>query len=126
MTFHSILFERAENDRPKATLEAPVFFVDLNLDQIIDAITAGREEYHLKPFFYTSLHDIDAITYRHEILRDLEKATLFAHIQSFAQKMRSMREYLAQAGKLAYRYQRERWFVDAVERYCEAVGSSNE
>src|SRR6266702_554803 len=92
MTFHSILFERTEDIIQQETLEAPDFFVDLNLDQIIDAITAGRQEYNLKPFFYTSLHDIDAITYRHEILRELD-----------------------------YTSQKQRWFVDAVEMYCDAV-----
>ena len=121
MTFHSILFERTEDSIKQETLEAPAFFVDLNLDQVIDAITAGRQEYHLKPFFYTPLHDIDAITYRHEILRDLENHLLFEHIQAFAQKMRVMREHLAQADKLYYTYQKERWFVDAVEMYCDAV-----
>ena len=75
MTFHSILFERTEDSIKKETLEAPDFFVDLNLDQIIDAITAGKQEYHLKPLFYTSLNDIDAIEYRHEIMRDLENAS---------------------------------------------------
>ena len=61
MTFHSILFEATEDSNKRETHQAPVFFTDLNLDQIIDAITAGKEEYNLKPFFYTSLHDIDAI-----------------------------------------------------------------
>ncbi len=121
MTFHSILFERTEDNRKKETLEAPFFFVDLNLDQIIDAITADRQEYNLKPFFYTSLNDIDAITYRHEIMRDLENHILFEHIQSFAQKMRAMRQHLTQADKLYYKYQKERWFLDVVEIYCEAV-----
>ena len=121
MTFHSILFEGTEDSRKKETLEAPDFFVDLNLDQIIDAITAGRQEYNLKPFFYTPLNDIDAITYRHEIMRDLENKTLFERIRSFAQQMHAIREYLAQAEKLRYKYQKERWFVDAVEMYCDAV-----
>ncbi len=61
MTFHSILFETTDDSTQKETLEAPAFFVDLNLDQIIDAITAGKQEYNLKPFFYTSLKDIAAI-----------------------------------------------------------------
>ena len=51
MTFHSILFERTEDSRTNEPLEAPAFFVDLNLDQMIDAITAGRQGYTLKPFF---------------------------------------------------------------------------
>lgn len=121
MTFQSILFKRTEDSMKKEILEAPTFFVDLNLDQIIDAVTAGRQEYNLKPFFYISLNDIDAIKYRHEIFRDLEDKNLFANIKSFAQKMRAMREHLAQADKLYYKYQKERWFLNAVDIYCDAV-----
>ncbi|QGP93803.1 DNA mismatch repair protein MutS [Neomoorella glycerini] len=121
MTFQSILFKKTEDGIIKETLEAPIFFVDLNLDQIIDTITAGKEEYNLKPFFYTSLNDIDAINYRHEIMQDLENKTFFEHIKSFTQKMRTMREHLTQADKLYYKYQKERWFLDAVEIYCDAV-----
>ena len=61
MTFHSILFERPEDGAKEEILEAPAFFVDLNLNQIVDAITAGKETYNLKPLFYTSLNGIDAI-----------------------------------------------------------------
>jgi len=121
MTFCSILFEKTEDGVEKETLEAPVFFVDLNLDQIIDAVTASKQEYNLKPFYYTSLNDIDAIRYRHEIFRDLENKNLFENIKSFAQKMRAMREHLAQVDKLHYKYQKERWFLEAVEIYCDAV-----
>lgn len=121
MTFHSILFERIGHSTKEETTDAPVFFTDLNLDQIIDAITAGRQEYNLKPFFYTSLKDIDAIKYRQEIMRDLEDKSLFEHIKSFAQKMCAMREHLAQADKLYYKYQKESWLVDAIEIYGNAV-----
>jgi len=121
MTFHSILFERTEDSIRTETLEAPIFFVDLNLDQIVDAITAGKQEYDLKPFFYAPLSDVDAIRYRHEIFRDLENGTLFEYIKSFAQKMHAMRQHLAQADKLYYKFQKERGFLDAVEIYCDAV-----
>lgn len=121
MTFQSILFENNEDYTEEGPREAPNFFGDLNLDQIIDAITAGKQEYRLQPFFYTPLGSIDAITYRHDIMRDLEQQTLFEQIQAFAHKLRAMREHLTQAGKLYYKYQKERWFLDAVELYCDAV-----
>ncbi len=121
MTFHSILFERPEDSIKTEPLEAPGFFVDLNLDQIVDAITAGKPEYNLKPFFYAPLHDIDAITYRHEIMQDLENKILFENIKSFAYRMRIMRKHLTQADKLYYKYQKESWFLDAVDIYCDAI-----
>ena len=93
----------------------------MNLDQIIDAITTGKQEYNLKPFFYTSLNDIDAINYRHEIFRDLESETLFENVKSFAQKMRAMRQHLAKTEKLYEKYHKERWFLETVKIYWDAV-----
>jgi DNA mismatch repair protein MutS len=121
MTFYSILFQRTDDNRKAETVEAPDFFVDLNLDQVIDAITTGKEQYRLQVFFYTPLHDIDTITYRHEIMRDLENTALFKHIQAFAQKMRAMRAHLTRAEKLYYKYQKDRWFLEAIQMYCDAV-----
>jgi hypothetical protein len=37
--------------------------------------------------------------------------------------MRAMREYLAQANKLYYKHQKEKWFLDAVDLYCDSVNS---
>lgn len=121
MTFRSILFQRTEDSEKAATIEEPDCFVDLNLDQVIDAITAGKQEYELKPFFYLPLNDIDAILYRHEIMRDLEHISLFELLQSFAKKMSAMHQHLAQAKKLYYAYQKDRWFLEAVAIYCDAV-----
>lgn len=120
MTF-SILFPSTEHK--KETQQAPVFFIDLNLDQIVDAITAGKEEYNLKPFFYTSLAQADTIQYRQEVMQDLEHSALFEIVKSFAAEMRAMRQHLAQADKLYYKLQKQSWFLDAVGIYCDAVAS---
>ena len=120
MTFSSILFQNTQ-DCPDAAVEAPAFFLDLNLDQVVDALTAGKQEYDLQPFFYTSLHNVNAVQYRHEVFQDLQERTLFKDILSFARKMRSMREHLVQAEKLYYQYQKESWFLEAVQIYCDAV-----
>jgi DNA mismatch repair protein MutS len=89
----------------------------------VESITASRADYNLKPFFYTPLRDVDAVHYRHAVLRDLEKDAVFESVRAFAQQMRSMREHLAQADKLHYQYQKERWFLDAVGIYGHAVGA---
>lgn len=118
-----MLYVTPKDSAPTEVNEAPPFFADLNLDQIIDAIASGKQEYNLKPFFYTSLSDENMIRYRREVFQDLESKALFEYVEAFAQKMRMMREYLAQANKLHYKYQRERWFLDAVEIYCDAISS---
>lgn len=121
MTFNSILFENPQGGIKTEPLAAPDFFGDLNLDQVIDAITAGRQEYNLKPFFYTSLQDVETIEYRHEIMRELENSTLLENIKAFAQQMMVMRRYLTMIEKLYYHYHKEGWFLEAVEIYCQAV-----
>jgi DNA mismatch repair protein MutS len=121
MVFHSILFAGAADGTQPDSPEAPDFFVDLNLDQVVETITAAKQEYNLKPFFYTSMNDIDAILYRQEVMRDLENESLYEQINSFARRMRAMRDHLAQADKLYYTRQKQRWFLDAVEIYCDAV-----
>lgn len=122
MQFQSILFEQPDEGAGLA-LQQPDFFGDLNLDQVVDAMTAGREEYELRPFFYTPLHDADAVAFRQEVLRDLEMPDVLEAVTRFAQKMRLMREHLAQVRELRYEPQKQAWFVDAVEVYCEAVRS---
>ncbi|SNX54800.1 DNA mismatch repair protein MutS [Thermoanaerobacterium sp. RBIITD] len=123
MTFQSILFLNTNDLLNKEVPSEPDFFQDLNIDQIVDAITFGRSEYNLKPFFYKTPNDIDTIKYRQEIMRDLEDNKLFECIKSFSEKFQHMRENLMQADKLYYKYQKERWFLDAVDIYCDAVAS---
>jgi DNA mismatch repair protein MutS len=121
MTSYSILFEMPEHRTTEEGLEAPGFFGDLNLDQVIDAVTAGWQEYNLKPFFYAPLKALEAVRYRHEVMQDLDGTPLFQHVRAFAQRMRDMRERLAQADKRYHPYQKERWFLEAVELYCDAT-----
>ena len=53
--FHSILFAEVQNHSDEGSQGAPDYFSDLNLDQIVDSIMAGREEYDLKSFFHLPL-----------------------------------------------------------------------
>ena len=119
--FRSILF----GDTPPAldvdSRPEPAPFRDLNLDQVTGSVTAGLDGYHLKPFFYTPLSELDLVQYRHEVFRDLDDTALLEQVGVFAAAMRRMREHLATAQKLHYPLQQERWFLEAVAAYCEAT-----
>jgi len=121
MTFHSVLFERPEDGSKDSTPRVPDFFVDLNLDQIVDAITAGREEYGLQPIFLAPLKSVDAIEYRREIMQELEDAGLRDAIQSFARMMHTMRRCRSLADNIRHKYVKAGWFLNSAEAYCEAV-----
>jgi DNA mismatch repair protein MutS len=119
--FQSILFEQPATGAAVDGLREPDFFADLNLDQVLESMTAGRKQYDLKPFFYTPLYDVAAVRYRHEVLRDLDKPAVLESVTRFAETTRRMREHLAQAEKLHYPLQKQAWFLDAAGIYCEAV-----
>jgi len=121
VSFRSILFDGSKGPAAADATEEPPFFTDLNLDQVLESLTRGREEYELRPFFYMPLHDVAAVRYRHDVLRDLEKPEVLDAIRAFAQAMRQMREHLAWVEKLRYALQKEAWFLAATETYCEAV-----
>jgi DNA mismatch repair protein MutS len=117
----SILFSEPANRLAAGNAALPDFFSDLHLDQIVDAIAAGWDEYNLKPFFNITLSSEDAIHYRHEVFQDLQIANLNDHVRRFAQSMRDVRADLKQAEKLYYPLQKDAWFLDAVATYGESV-----
>jgi len=99
----------------------PDHFVDLNLDQAVEAIIGTRQEYKLLGIFRRPLLTQDEVRYRHEVFRDLQEPTLQQALTDFATHMRKMRGCLTQAEKLYYPYQMKRWHIEAVAIYCDAV-----
>ena len=119
--FESILFANPA-DRLNTNATMPDFFVDLNLDQVVGAVTLSKRNYDLKKFFYTPLNNVDSIVYRQEVMQDIEKKEVFAAIDAFAEKMARVKRYLKMADELYYRYNKAGWFLEAVLLYGEAVG----
>lgn len=119
--FRSILVSPSAPENLAYQAEPPPFFHDLNIEPVVDGIAQGKEEYCLKPFFYTRLTSLDDIFYRQEIMRELENEMLFKHIKSFSNQMRQMRLQLTAAKNWQYKSSKQRWLLAAVETYCEAV-----
>lgn len=122
-SFHSILFDECEAWTEGDEENVPEFFDDLNLDQIVNSITTGREEYRLNRFFHLPLKRAEAVRYRQDVFRDLEDPNLLQLVRLFAEDMRIMRAHLALSEKRYYKRQKEASFFDATEIYCNAIVS---
>lgn len=123
MRFSSILYAGPEGGAQGEARTAPDCFHDLNLDQLVESVTAPWKDYDLAPFFHAPLDDLDAITYRQEVARDLEAASLMQAIKAFAEDMRRTRRLVAAAAKLRNQHEARRWFLGAVEVYCSALAA---
>lgn len=118
--FSSILFPDPTWMLAAATAAADVLR-DLNLDQVIDAIADLRKTYDLSDFFRSPLRDERPVSYRQEVMRDVEQPEIRSALDAFAGRMQLMRNHLAQAKDAYYSLERDRSFANALEQYCVAV-----
>ena len=106
---------------PDAWSDDLPLYRDVNLDQVVEAVIAGREAYELREFFYAPLDDLADIEYRQDVFRDLDGTAARTHVEAFAETMRSVRRYRQLTRKHGYEYQQKRWFLAAASDYCRAV-----
>ncbi len=121
MTEFSLLFPTSNAAASTEKTDPPEFFTDLNLDQVIDAITSQKPEYNLKSFFYTPLMDIRSIEFRQAIFQDLQDDNLLRCLKHFAEKMIFVKRYLVLSGNLYFQFHKAGWFLEAAYAYCNAV-----
>ena len=116
-----ILLGRCGGAAELAQRESPECFRDLRLDQIVAAVTAGREEYDLTSIFHAPPLRIEVVRDRHAVFRDFENPAIAACVASFAERMRDVRAALDQSRKFNYPLQTQRLHLDAIGEYCSAV-----
>ena len=119
--FESILFLNARTSVGTNVREDAHVFRDLNIDPIVDRVTLGWKEYDLASYFFTALTDLDAITYRQEVMREMEAPAVAETMATFSKRMGTTRAFLNLAETLEYKYEKERWFLAAASAYCEGV-----
>ena len=121
--FRSILFPPGlENARAERTGQ-PACFVDLNLDLVIAAVVAKRDEEVLRPIFYSTYRNEEIIRYRQAVFADLDRPEVFQIFPAFCEAMRRVRANLAYADKISYTCHRHMVVLRAIGLYCEAVVS---
>lgn len=108
----------AESD---AGSDLPACFRDLNLDQLVDDLAQGREAESVRALFARPLLGADAIRYRQDVFRDLERASWSAAVHAFGAAMQTVRDDLENARAFHHPRQRDWWRLEAVLLYCEAA-----
>jgi DNA mismatch repair protein MutS len=120
--FPSILIPSVVGESAAFATEEPSYFGDLNLDQLVASVAARRGDYRIDGYFRSPLTDETSIGYRQNVFRDLEQQTVEEAVAGFCEAMQSMRRCLGHAGdKRGYARPRQRWFLDAISIYCQAV-----
>ena len=118
--------QRPPDQETAAPPQEPGFFHDLNLDQVVAAVTADKADYELTGLYWSPLRDLDTLRYRHELFRDLDRSDIADLVRAFAgrrlvhQSRYRTREIREDDHGLQHHY-RTRFFLNAVEEYCQAV-----
>lgn len=126
--FYSIMFPTKEQHDRQVTREVPAYFHDLNLDKIIDAALETKERFELNNIFYSPVEDKEIITYRQDILREIEEKDLRKTMGDFSKTVHEIYSGLSEIRRELSSYDpslnnhlaRGRLF-DGAERYCGEV-----
>jgi DNA mismatch repair protein MutS len=126
--FRSVLFGDADAGADGDARVEPEFFRDLNLDQVVRAVVAGKDAYNLTPFFFSPLNEVEAVVYRQEVFRDLERPELYDLVERFA-KADLVAHFASQVHTMRRddrgfgHYHRARGFLNAASQYCDAIAA---
>ena len=94
----SLLFTSAADASPAGCQGAPTYFGDLNLDQLVDAVSGGDDA--LASILHRALDDVDAIEFRHQVWRDLERPDVLVALRRFTDRMVVVRRLLGVASSM--------------------------
>ncbi len=118
MVFNSILWSNGQTE--SLEVEDPDFFVDLNIDQIINGIIDKNKDYDLRPLFDTMPESIDTVRYRQDIFKDLQNPVTLSVLKEYSMRMKSVYAMLSGNERL-YQYQKQGWHLDAALMYFDSI-----
>ena len=118
--FTSILFPPGSPEEDLQTDE-PSYFRDLNLDQLVVKMCAGRPHNRLAPYFWTRVSNAVAIRYRQDVMREIEGNDVAPVIGRFVDAFRLVRQQQSLMSQVRYAWRAERCLLDAAAAYCSAV-----
>ena len=109
-----------KNDAEEAVMR-PGLYLDLNLDQIMDAVLCHETDHNLTELFYQFCPDGATVTYRQEVMRALEEPQVRGAFQAFLRSMVKAGRLLDYGATAHHAAQRDKYALDGAVLYCDAV-----
>lgn len=97
----------------------PEFFLDLNLDQIIEQIQQ-LWSWDIKKYFSYFPENEACEAYRREVFSDVKREGVWQVLNNYVNRMRERKEALYQKLKVDYELQKDVWQLWEVYDYCQA------
>jgi hypothetical protein len=121
--FQSILFPPGLETLRDEHIDEPACFVDLNLDQVIAAVVARRDEGILRPLFHSLYRNEEIVRHRQAVFADLEQPEVLRIFPAFCEAMRAVRANLGYADKISRRCHKHAVFLRAAAIYCDGIAA---
>lgn len=95
----------------------PAWAVDLRLDELADALGAGEQGDGRLARLVCPLPDADAVRYRQETFRDLERPDVAAALRDLTASVATTRRTLERAARMRHPTERDRWLLDSIDAH---------
>lgn len=117
MTFTSILDLK---ESPYKKGDRPSFYLDLNINQIIDRIRVVWGE-DVSSMYYYLPADEECETYRREVMRDVKLPELHESLKDYVKAIKKYRESVTTKGMVKLDIQKAAWHVTEVVQYARSL-----
>ncbi|MBP5281940.1 MAG: hypothetical protein J6Z22_05510, partial [Lachnospiraceae bacterium] len=106
-------------ESPHTDAPRPAFYLDLNINQIIDKVTNGWSNHVKKLYLYFPRNE-ECEAYRRAVFGDVKKGACYDCLFEFYEKAGVMNSDLKQSEAVNTPLQRFVWHLWAIRHYCEA------
>lgn len=117
MEMFSLLNKHDNNERQT---EKPSFFLDLNIDQIIDKVSEDWVE-DIRELYYALPEDQETEDYRRAIFTEVKKEGILPVLMEFLELMRQREDCIKRKEKVEEAVQKYVWYIQEAARYIEAL-----
>lgn len=104
-----------------ASEEVPLFYKDLNLNQIAEDIFPIKDDEAYRKIFFEVPSELSLIVYRQDILKDLDQDVVFEAVKCLLEQLQLVQKLIGYKEEVTHEVQRIAYQLEAMTVYYEAI-----